>query len=127
MKLNDKPVHIWKSKCCEVPIDIMTDKVCPQCKQKYVITTELNTYDLTEREMEILERLSDYIVSGRHGTYRWLIYDVLDGIQYCSGMSAGLFRLNNWLYDNSVYIERLKRIIRKLRKRISSSGSRAQV
>lgn len=53
---------------------------------------------------EQVRKLVEYIIknldgSSDGGTYRYLIYEVIGGIDYADGMRMGLLELNNILVD----------------------------
>ena len=56
----------------------------------------MNQGGLTDEQVEALVK---YIRSGKYGSYRFLVYDVLD-IGYSDGLCMGLLDLNNWLIAN---------------------------
>ena len=103
---NASPVNQYKTKCCDVEYDMeaVLDKKktlqCPKCGNTSPgLAITLSVYKFTDREIEIVKRLSAYIMSKDYGSYRCLIYGILDGAEYSRGMEAGLLDLNNWLFD----------------------------
>ena len=49
------------------------------------------------------------------GTYRYLIYTVLKGVNYSDGMGMGLVEWNNWMGDMKDYLDKHPQIQKKTR------------
>lgn len=60
-----------------------------------------STEKLSNRQLNQLAKYTyECLTTGRHGTFRWLIYDVLNpAVGYCDGMYLGLLNFNNVLCD----------------------------
>lgn len=61
----------------------------------------ISTEKLSKRQLKQLAKYTlEAITTGRVGTFRWLIYDVLKpAVGYADGMHLGLLEFNNTLVD----------------------------